>query len=356
MTSDRDLLRRALVAPQTLASLTLKEWDVLIRQARHAGVLGRIQAVLEQADLLQCVPSQPMAHLTAAAAVARGQEEVVKWEVHCIERALRGITTDVILLKGAAYVLSRMELGRGRLQTDVDILVPKAKLNAVEAALIEHGWVGMKLDEYDQRYYREWSHELPPLIHSQRQMVLDVHHNILPETGRLHPDPAKLIEAAQPVSGTPYKRLCPQDMVLHTAAHMFQDGDLKRGLRELADLDGLFRAFAARANFWKDLICRATEMDLERPAFYALRYAHRYFETPIPSEVFASSRMWASPRPILQLMDRLVSAALDPNYGARFGSGLARWVLYARSHWLRMPPAQLVRHLTHQSVRSAFPK
>ena len=37
---------------------------------------------------------------------------------------------------------------------------------------------------YDQRYYREWMHELPPLLHVRRQTALDVHHAIAPETAR----------------------------------------------------------------------------------------------------------------------------------------------------------------------------
>lgn len=145
-------------------------------------------------------------------------------------------------------------------------------------------------------------------------------------------------------------------MVLHTAAHMFQDGDLHQGLRELADVDGLLRFFSAQPGFWGELLQRAPEMDLHRPLFYALRYSRLFLQTPIPDYLMSASQAWQPPRPILRLMDLLVSRALLPRLAttATFGSPLARWLLYARSHWLRMPPLLLTHHLIHKAFKSQF--
>ena len=46
----------------------------------------------------------------------------------------------------------------------------------------------MKSDPYDDAYYRRWMHELPPLIHRERDRMIDVHHTILPLTARITPD------------------------------------------------------------------------------------------------------------------------------------------------------------------------
>lgn len=351
MTSSKDLVRRALTAPESIGSLSLREWDILIRQARGAGILARIGYVLELAGVLAKVPELPRRHLTAARTVARNEQRVVAWEARCIYRALSGVAADIVVLKGAAYVLAKLPVAEGRLLSDVDILVPRTKLKEVESALLDRGWESLKVEEYDDRFYREWSHELPPLLHKERQTVLDVHHNILPVTGRLHPKAEMLLESAQPIPGTPYKRLSDPDMVLHTAAHMFQDGDLVRGLRELVDIDGLLRSFGADPTFWEKLLTRAPAMDLHRPLFYGLRYCCLHLKTPVPSEVLARSKAWAPSQAALQLMDRLVAKALEPRYGSTFGSGTALWLLYVRSHWLRMPPGLLARHLTHQSLR-----
>jgi Uncharacterised nucleotidyltransferase len=192
-------------------------------------MLGKIYALLAESKLLHRIPSEPKAHLEAAHVVASDQERVICWEVYCIQRALAPVVPNFVLLKGAAYVLSRLSIARGRVQSDVDILVPKSKLIDAEAALLANGWKHMKLEKYDQRYYRNWSHELPPLYHSERRTVIDVHHNILPETGRCIRTPNKLLERAEPINGSVYRRLCVVDMILHSAAHLSQDGDFHQG-------------------------------------------------------------------------------------------------------------------------------
>jgi hypothetical protein len=222
----------------------------------------------------------------------------------------------------------------------------------VEDRLRKHGWGHVKLEQYAQYYYRTWSHELPPLRHRDRKTIIDVHHTILPPTGRLHPDPEKLLEAAVPVEGTRLKVLASTDMVLHSAAHAFQDGDLQRGLRDLVDLDDLLRHFGRDPEFWERLIQRADEIDLARPLYYALSYTHEILKTPIPQRTLETSRRWRPVWPLPAVMDRLVSGALASQSldGGRSVNSFFRWLLYVRSHWLRMPPWLLAKHLLHQAM------
>ena len=350
MTRKKSAVALALSCPEELLSFTLPQWDLLIRQAREIGLLGTIESRLDQTGLLKQIPDVVLANLRAARNLALFHERVTRWEVHCIQKALSNIETDVVLLKGAAYMLLGLPNARGRLQSDVDILVPKPHLNAVEGALLENGWKGIKLEKYDQRFYREWSHELPPLVHDERATVIDIHHNILPQVGRLHPSADRLLQAASPILGTPYKSLSPPDMVLHVSAHLFQDGDLSGGLRELADIDGLLRAFSNDLGFWDSLVERAIEMTLCRPVFYALRYTKFYLETPIPTDIMNTSSAWAPSGPVLCLMDKLVSRSLTSE-GASSSSAVAKWLLYFRSHWLRMPPILLTRHFLYKCFR-----
>ncbi len=50
-------------------------------------------------------------------------------------------------------------------------------------------WI--KSDPYDDLYYRRWMHELPPLVHSERGQLVDVHHTILPLTAGRSPMPRR---------------------------------------------------------------------------------------------------------------------------------------------------------------------
>jgi hypothetical protein len=260
-------------------------------------------------------------------------------------------------LKGAAYVMADLPAAHGRIVSDVDILVPKERLADVERAFLDTGWKPLNENEYDDHYYRQWMHELPPLRHGARETCVDVHHTILPPTGRLHPDPRKLLEAARPLAGCGFYVLAPEDMVLHSAAHLFQDGDLAGGLRDLVDLDSMFRHFgASEAGFWDRLVPRARELQLQRPLFYALRFTHRLLKTPIPSSVMAKAAVDGPRWPVSPLMDFLVRRALLPPEcdGTTVTAVLSRWLLYVRSHWLKMPPLLLMRHLAYKARRRWF--
>jgi len=292
--------------------------------------------------------------LLAVAAVAEYHQRSVRWEMNRLRHALRDVEVRTVLLKGAAYVMGGLPVARGRLVNDVDILVPRCSLEAVEQALRGHGWEPLAHDQYDDYYYRTWMHELPPLRHRDRGAVIDVHHTILPLTGRLHPDPQLLLDAARPISGGDFYALAPEDTVLHAAAHAFQDGDLAGGLRDLTDLDILLRHFAeAESGFWERLVPRAERLQLMRPLYYGLRYAQKLWRTPVPEEAVAAVRTARPAWPLRRLMDALVTRALVPTIedGASRTADLARLLLYIRSHWLRMPPWLLARHLARKTIR-----
>jgi len=347
------LIERALVHPESLAQLNISQWDRLIASARRLGLLARIQALLAERGSLEAVPPQPRLHLDSARLVADNEQRIMRWEIGRIGRALSDLSKPVIFLKGAAYLLAGLPLARGRISSDIDILVDKADLAAVERLLLEHGWEHLKIDEYDQYYYRAWSHELPPLRHRERYTTIDVHHTILPPTGRCHPDPKKLLAEAVALEGSNYKILAPADMVLHSAAHAFQDGDLVHGLRDLVDLDDLLRYHAAETDFWDRLLRRGVELDLARPLYYALRYSRSLLHTPVPRDVMEEAERFAPVKLACLIMDRLVGHAVNDRLSGAPGllKTVAAWTLYMRQHWLRMPPWLLACHLLHQMWR-----
>jgi hypothetical protein len=194
-------------------------------------------------------------------------------------------------------------------------------------------WV--KPDPYDDEYYRRWMHELPPLIHPERDRMIDVHHTILPLTARLAPDAGKLIGAAVPL-GAGLAMLATEDMVIHGAIHLLADGDLSGGLRNLWDLDRLVREFGERDDtFWLRLAARAAEHGANRVVGRMARLCHAVFATPVPAE-------WRR----LTTSDRLFVRRLLARDGwGRGARRMTRLTFYVRSHWIRMPPALLARHL-----------
>lgn len=349
------LLRDALLNPERLPTLTLADWDRLLRLSRVSLLMGSLETRARAAGVLLELPEPVQAQLHAARVLAAANRRGVEWESSRLQKALNPHGLPVILLKGAAYAIAGLAAGEGRLFNDIDLLVPRERLDEVEQLLFWQGWAGTEHDAYDNRYYRQWMHELPPLTHQKRQSVLDVHHTILPPTGRYHPDPAKLRAAAVDVAGWPgVQILSPCDRVLHSACHLFHEGEWDHGLRDLLDLDALLREAARSESFWDELDARARELDLQRPLHYALRYCARIWLTPVPRSLFEALQ-GAAPGPFTQAcMDWHIGTALAPMHPGATASGdvLARFGLYIRSHWLRMPMRLLLPHL----LRKAFIK
>lgn len=352
----QDLVVHALRHPGELPGLTLPQWETLVRQARQADLLARISVQIEARGLHAEVPPAPRAHFDAARWVAAAQRDEVLREIGHLRRALAPLELPVLLLKGAAYLAVQLPSAAGRVFSDTDILVPKARLADAESALMMNGWMGTHHDAYDQRYYREWMHELPPLEHLQRRTVLDVHHTILPETARLKPDAGKLIAAARPVAGMEgVSVLAPVDMVLHGITHLLHNEELSHGLRDLSDLDLLLRHFGVDPDFWPALVERAREMDLARPLHYALHSAQRILSTPVPAQTLTAAAHAAPGWPLSALMDALWWRALRSQHRttAPRWTGAALFMLYVRAHWMRMPPLLLTRHLAVKAWKRA---
>lgn len=350
-----DHLLTALARPAAVEALQLSDWDPLLRVARVASLEARLHALLEERGLLARVPLRPRRHLAAAGKVAAEQHHRMRWEVEQVHEALGAREAPVVVLKGAAYLMADLPCARGRLFADLDIMVPHRALEATERALFTRGWLAQGHDEYDQTYYRRWMHELPPLTHIRRKSVLDVHHTVLPPTARLTPDPDKLFAAARPLAGwRNLAVLAPTDMVLHSATHLFHDGELENGLRDLVDLDDLVRHFERHEpGFWPALVARAHEMELARPLYYGLRYAAHFLNTPVPTTVM-DGLSDAAPGALLRpLMDGLFRRGLAPHHWQcdDWLSPACRWILYVRSHYLRMPLRLLVPHLTRKAIK-----
>ncbi len=356
--SAKNMLVQVLREPARMSELSLRDWDMALRLARSANLIGRLAQCAQSCGLLTTLPAEIVPHLQAATRLIEHQQQAIAWECQHLEAALKPLNIPVVLLKGAAYVMSGRRAAQGRLFGDVDLLVPRPSLDSVEAALMLHGWATGKADPYDQRYYRRWMHELPPMAHMKRGTVVDVHHNILPLTTRDAPDPRPLIDARIPLQGTTFSVLAPCDMVIHSATHLFHEGELKNGLRDLYDLDSLLVEFSgAVPDFWLLLTERARQLGLVWPLALALRYTQAILGTDIPQTALDAVTTHGN-------LGRLRLACLDAVYHRAFapdhpltstaGANLARSVLYLRSHALRMPAWQLTFHLGRKTVLRMF--
>jgi hypothetical protein len=351
---DPDMLARFLREPERLLRATAEEWDVIVPHARKAGLLARIADTIENLGGLAAIDERVRSHLISACNLVNKHERDVRFEVDRLAELLQPTFGKIILLKGAAYLMAELPPAKGRMFSDIDVLIPHRTIADVEAILTFGGWRLGDIDPYDEQYYRRWMHQLPPLVNSARESTLDVHHTIVPTTARIALNADVLLDAAVSIPGRPELAvLAPADMVLHSAVHLFNEGEFVRGLRDLDDLNLLMRHFGRETSFWEKLLSRAADLDLMRPLSYAVRYAARLLGTPIPPDILRIvSRAGPAP-PLKRLMDELFLRAIRPAHPDCHDrcTASALWLLYARAHYLRMPFRLLVPHLTRKALR-----
>ncbi len=351
---DQKLLLALLQDPARFTGLSIHQVDRLLRYARRANLLASLGQRLRAGGQLGGVAGQLVDCFEAADMIAGEHERRLRWEVDQLRPWLQALDVPVVVLKGGAYLLSGLPSAQGRLVSDLDLLVPEAELERVEQAMLASGYVSQKQDEYDQHYYREWAHELPPMAHVARGTTVDLHHNITPRTSRLNIDAGLLLQAAVPLQGyEPLLRFCDEDLVLHVCVHMFHDGELENSLRELLDLDSLLRRAAVDEDFWQRLLARAQQLGVMRPLYYGVHFAQRFLDSPVPDPVQRFLQIAAPAQPGRMIVERCMQSAILPAVSDRptLWRGIAARVLFLRSHWLRMPPLLLLRHLLTQAWR-----
>jgi hypothetical protein len=328
---DARLLAMALADPVSVLMLAPDDWPELLAIARAERLDGSLAYRLADLPL----PDPVARALEDARAQALFGRTQAMWEIEMARRTLNPIGIEPILLKGSAFAFGGLPAAVGRLVGDLDILVPRHRLDDAEAALLAAGFEPIKTSAYDQQYYRRWMHELPPLVHKDRGSMIDVHHTILPLTARRTPDAAELIAASIEI-GPGLRILSPADMIVHATAHLLADGDLAGGLRNLWDIDRLLRLFASTPLFWNELAVRAEVHQMREPIGRALRLADSIFATPVDPRLAGYDRM----RDLL-----FVRRMLARDGWGRPTRPLNRLGFYIRSHWMRMPPLMLARHL-----------
>jgi hypothetical protein len=276
--------------------LTLHDWNRVVRVGRRLRLLARLAAAVEAAGAWNRIPTAPARELRADLALSVWRSGKLAWALNRIGDTLEDSPGPRVLLKGAAYMAQGLAVAAGRLPSDADILVPRELLNPIQAKLVQAGWSESPLDDYDQRYYREWSHEVPPMHHELHPVELDLHHNILPPVGRHRVDAQRLLARTEISGWAGWQVLHPQDQFLHSACHLAYDAEPRERLRDLVDADGLMREFGdRREDFWPGLVARARELGLTEPLWLVVTLTRRWMGTPVPDAVLYELEAVAPP-------------------------------------------------------------
>lgn len=330
--------------PQNIVHVTDAHWNVLIEQGHQTQLLGPLAAMLQREQLMDKVPLAVQRHLALAQLTVTRRNQSALWEVDTLRRAVDP-KIPLVLLKGCAYLASGDDNAAGRMFSDIDLLVRRQNLPGVEADLMSVGWKPSRVNDYDQAYYRNWMHEVPPMVHVRRHTVVDLHHAINPPVSRFYIEPAPLFERLVAVRPGIFV-LCADDRVIHCALHLLQEGEPKKLIRDLYDLHLLLRQHHGSAASLAALRQRAHALKVAPQVEAAIGAAHALFSN---EPVVDTRTGW--------LQACLVRAARDASGAATLAGEGAGWAVLAYAHWMKMPVHILLPHLVRKSrARMVFGK
>ena len=327
-----------------VGSFSAEEWSLMLAEARHAGMLARIARWILGSSMAGSVPPCHRDSLAAALVHSAAFRRDVQRELRSISSALVHVEAPILLLKGASYVALGLPAADGRIFSDIDLLVGDKQIRFVERELMLGGWITGEIAAYDDRYYRQWSHEIPPMTHTRRGTTIDLHHSLVMPTCRIAVNSSRMVNDAVRIAGSErFWRLRDEDILLHAAAHLLLNGEFDRGLRDLCDIDLLYRHFSSgSAEFAERLIARSAEVGLEAIVRQALYLAWRFFSTPADDRLL----LQREPTAFVRLVEKAVSSR-HPDTRIR-GQAMADWLLMVRELSLRLPPNLLLIHLMHK--------
>lgn len=327
-----------LVNPEVCAGLNSVEWNTILPMAQRTQVIGQWGRQALRCGLDADLPSAVQHRVDLAILTSQRRADAVQWELQGIRRAVPK-EIPLVVLKGAAHVLANDDCGQGRIFSDIDIMVPRDHLDAAESALVACGWQPGATSAYDARYYREWMHELPPMMHVRRRTVLDLHHSILPVISPYRLDPQLLFEVAKPVWDGVFV-LDALDRIVHCAVHLVVEGDVEKILRGAYDLHMLLKQHVEGTGGQTRLLSRAVDLGVMPLVKHALSAA----------EILFNAQSQASAIGTTALARHLVVAARANADASIHMPLLTRLVIVIAAHRAKMPLSVLLPHLLRKSI------
>ena len=345
-----DLVIQIYVSPENAAALSFNQWRNLVLILRHQQLLACYSNKFKQTGEFEGIPTKIKRHFLNADVIADNHKQQVQFEVTELQSLLAEKGRDLIFLKGAGYTLTNANVGKARIYNDIDLLTDKKSVTELEKKLCLLGWLSQELTSHDEKYYRKWAHEIPPLRHGKRGTVVDIHHNIVPIISGRHID-VNLFVKHSLKTAEGFQVLSFPAMTLHSLIHLFFNEEVKKGYRDLIDIHTLIASNNDK-QFWVTLIRLSIETGFGLELFLACRYTQKILGTEIPDYVvieIAQFQPWN-----IALLDFMYSKVLKPNHPIcrpRF-FGFAEFFVLVRGHFQKMPLHILAYHLVTKGCLS----
>jgi hypothetical protein len=164
---------------------------------------------------------------------------------------------------------------------DVDLMVPGAELPRARAVLLDMGCVQRQSEDIESRC-REWAHLREFFM---RNLTIELHWTITPQTGPVRMDAAGLWDRARPATtaGVEVLALSPEDLLLHLCLHFGYYHHFE-GLKSFFDIAATIHHFRGEMD-WGQFVHLAREWGAARYVGLTAHLARSMLDAEVPDDV-----------------------------------------------------------------------
>lgn len=169
------------------------DWPALVALGSHHWLLPGLATALYHRGLEPHLPAALVDHLQALHELNAARNQQLRTELLAICAHLNELEVEPLLLKGAIALVEPLYPNFGdRMMSDLDVLVPTARLEDCRQHLLRAGW---DWDREIPALLWQNKHHAPPLFHPEHPAAVELHghgverrHRHLLSTGDFHAD------------------------------------------------------------------------------------------------------------------------------------------------------------------------
>jgi len=289
------------------------DWDEVLTLSRRHLVTPLMYNALSASSLLEYVPQgiREKMHRNTTGNLARNMQK--RAELLRVLSALEDKGVKTVVLKGNALVHTIYGDESLRVFGDIDLLVPRGRLEAAKTVMAEMGYstiagVYPVPDDQNEELGCEWTYVGPAGI------IVEIHWDLLDRKSSFAIAPQELIDRSEAfdLDGREAYSLSTEDLLIHLCIHQFKHH--WEQLRDLCDVNEIIRQGEVD---WDVLLSRSALTGADRCVYYTLRLAGEFLETPVPDNVFRTFESRVRPgvvsRSVFDLVKRSVLAHEAPH-------------------------------------------
>lgn len=263
-----------------LEELSNSDWEDLIQESARHGITPLLYHRLKTLHPSIPVPTEVVQRLRQSYLQSSSRNMRLYHKLGKVLEILRHENTPVIVLKGAhlaELVYCNIAL---RSMSDVDLLVHKADLLRVEAALLGINATPLDYNRLIGKDNHHFGYLLPNC-----GLHVEVHWNILASIYPFNIDIDGQWERSKPaiIAGVQVSVLCPEDLLLylclHTSMHLFT-----MGLKSLYDILETIRHYGREID-WKQIQLRSQQWGVEKCVYLTLKLARELLGASVPDDL-----------------------------------------------------------------------